>query len=39
MARPVRVRSFDGERVLVLAGLKSGERVVVEGAELVNQVR
>ena len=39
VARPVRVSSYDGARVLVLAGLKSGERVVVEGAELLNQVR
>lgn len=39
LARPVRVSIFDGDRVLVLAGLKSGERVVVQSAELVNQVR
>jgi RND family efflux transporter MFP subunit len=39
VARAVRVGSFDGERVVVLAGLKGGERVVVDGAELVNQVR
>ena len=39
VARPVRVSAFDGESVLVLSGLKPGERVVIDGAELVNQVR
>lgn len=37
--RPVRTRPFDGDRVLVTAGLAAGDRVVVEGAELINQVR
>jgi multidrug efflux pump subunit AcrA (membrane-fusion protein) len=39
VARPVRVSPLDGGRMLVPAGLKAGERVVVGGAELVNQVR
>jgi len=39
VAAPVRVSKFDGERVLVERGLKAGERVVVQGAELINQVR
>jgi len=39
IAAPVKVSSFDGERVLVMGGLKTGERIVVEGAELINQVR
>jgi RND family efflux transporter MFP subunit len=36
---PVRVRPLDGERVLILAGLEEGDRVVTAGAELINQVR
>jgi RND family efflux transporter MFP subunit len=39
VAQPVRVSPFDGAQVLVQAGLKSGERIVVQGAELINQVR
>lgn len=38
-ARPVRVEPLDGDRVLILAGLEGGRRVVVQGAELLNQVR
>jgi cobalt-zinc-cadmium efflux system membrane fusion protein len=39
--RPVAVRALplDGANVLVTAGLESGSRVAVEGAELINQVR
>ncbi len=37
--RVVRFAPLDGTRVLVTSGLKSGERVVVEGAPLINQVR
>jgi hypothetical protein len=37
--RPVRIAPLDGERVLVLAGLESGRRVVVQGAELLHQLR
>ena len=36
---PVRTLALDGERVLVTAGLGTGDRVVVDGAELINQVR
>jgi RND family efflux transporter MFP subunit len=38
-ARPVRTEPFDAGRVIVRAGIAEGERVVVRGAELVNQVR
>jgi membrane fusion protein, heavy metal efflux system len=38
-ARTVRSMTFDGDRVLIAAGLKPEERVVVRGAELINQVR
>lgn len=37
--RPVRTRPLDGARVLVVDGLAGGERVVVDGAPLLNQVR
>lgn len=37
--RPVRTKALDGERVLVTSGLAKGDRVVVEAAELINQVR
>lgn len=37
--RPVRTRALDGDRVLITAGLAGKDRVVVEGAELINQVR
>jgi hypothetical protein len=37
--RSVRIAPLDGERVLVLAGLESGRRVVVQGAELLHQLR
>jgi membrane fusion protein, heavy metal efflux system len=38
-AAPVRTEPLDAARVLVRAGLTAGERVVVQGAGLVNQVR
>ncbi len=38
-ARPVRVEPLDGERVLVFSGLGPGQRVVTQGAELLDQVR
>ncbi|MCF4124847.1 efflux RND transporter periplasmic adaptor subunit [Methylobacterium sp. SyP6R] len=38
-ARPVRVAPLDGTRVLVEAGVTPGIRVVVQGAELLDQVR
>jgi membrane fusion protein, heavy metal efflux system len=37
--RPVRTEPFDATRVLVAAGIGEGERIVVRGAELVNQIR
>ena len=37
--RPVRVEPLDGERVLAVSGLGPGERVVVQGAELLHNVR
>ena len=37
--RPVRTQPLDGARVLVVDGLTAGERVVVDGAPLLNQVR
>jgi RND family efflux transporter MFP subunit len=37
--RIVRVESLDAERVIVLDGLAPGRRVVVQGAELLNQIR
>ena len=36
---PVRLLPLDGERVTVVSGLHEGDRVVVQGASLVNQVR
>ncbi|RZJ02689.1 MAG: HlyD family efflux transporter periplasmic adaptor subunit, partial [Haliea sp.] len=38
-ARTVRTAPLDGATVSVVDGLKAGERVVVQGAALVNQVR
>jgi len=37
--RPVRIEPLDGERVLVAAGIEAGKRIVVQGAELLDQVR
>jgi membrane fusion protein, heavy metal efflux system len=37
--RPVRTEPFDATRVLVAAGIREGERIVVRGAELINQIR
>lgn len=37
--RPVRVQPLDGHRVLIVAGLDPGVRVVVEAASLIAQVR
>jgi membrane fusion protein, heavy metal efflux system len=38
-ARPIRTEPFDATRVLIAAGVDEGERVVVRGAELINQIR
>ncbi len=35
----VRIQDIDGERVLVTAGLKRGDQIIVDGAPLVNQIR
>jgi cobalt-zinc-cadmium efflux system membrane fusion protein len=37
--RPVRTQPFDATRLVVAAGVTDGERVVIRGAELINQVR
>jgi ABC-type phosphonate transport system ATPase subunit len=37
--RAVRVEPLDGERVLVSAGIEVGQRIVVQGAELLDHVR
>jgi RND family efflux transporter MFP subunit len=39
LPRAVRVEPFDGESVLVTAGIAAGERIVVRNALLLNQVR
>lgn len=39
VARPVRTDSLDAERMLVAGGLEPGRRVVVQGAELLDQIR
>jgi cobalt-zinc-cadmium efflux system membrane fusion protein len=38
-AREVRIAPLDGERVLVVAGIDEGRRIVSQGAELLDQVR
>jgi membrane fusion protein, heavy metal efflux system len=37
--RPVRIEPFDGEQVLITAGISTTDRIVVHGAELLAQVR
>ena len=37
--RPVRVLPVDATRVIVAGGLSGGERVVVRGTDLINQIR
>jgi len=36
---PVRIAPLDGGNVVVLSGVEAGSRVVIDGAELLNQVR
>jgi RND family efflux transporter MFP subunit len=36
---PVRIEPLDGERIVVVAGVSEGQRIVVAAAELINQVR
>ena len=38
-ARAVRTEPFDASRVPIPAGFGEGERIVVRGAELINQIR
>lgn len=38
-SRPVQTLPLDGVRVIVNRGLKSGERIVVQGASLISQIR
>jgi cobalt-zinc-cadmium efflux system membrane fusion protein len=38
-ARPVRTEPFDATRLVIRGGVEPGERVVVRGAELINQIR
>ena len=38
-ARAIRHEALDGQRVLVTGGLQAGERVVVQGASLISQIR
>lgn len=37
--RPVRTELLDGDRVLILAGVEPGKRIVVQGADLLDHVR
>jgi RND family efflux transporter MFP subunit len=37
--KPIRFEPFDAGSVLILAGVASGDKIVVQGAQLVNQVR
>lgn len=37
--QPVRIAPLDGDSIVVLGGIEAGSSVVVDGAELLNQVR
>ena len=37
--KPVRLVPLDAERVAIVDGIRTGERIVVQGATLVNQIR
>jgi hypothetical protein len=37
--KPVRTLPLDATRLVVAAGLVEGDRVIVRGADLVNQIR
>jgi hypothetical protein len=39
IATPVRTEPIDGEKVLVVAGLQPDARVVVDGADLLTEIR
>jgi RND family efflux transporter MFP subunit len=38
-ARPVRTEPFDATRLVIRAGVDAGERIVIRGAETINQIR
>jgi membrane fusion protein, heavy metal efflux system len=38
-ARPVRTEPFDATHLLVVGGIGNNERIVIRGAELINQIR
>jgi RND family efflux transporter MFP subunit len=38
-ARPVRTEPFDATRLVIQGGVAEGERIVVRGSELINQIR
>jgi multidrug efflux pump subunit AcrA (membrane-fusion protein) len=38
-ARTVRTQPFDATHTLIEAGLETGERIVIRGAEMINQIR
>ncbi len=37
--RAVRIEALDGENVIIVAGIAAGDRLVTQGAELLNQLR
>jgi RND family efflux transporter MFP subunit len=37
--RPVRTEPFDATRLVIRAGVAEGERIVIRGSELINQIR
>lgn len=39
VARPVRIEPLDGSRILIAEGIGPGKRIVVQGSELLDQVR
>jgi membrane fusion protein, heavy metal efflux system len=39
VAREVRTEPLDAERVLIVAGIEAGKRIVIQGSELLNQIR
>ena len=38
-ARPVRIRPLDATRLIIAGGVMQDDRVVIRGADLVNQIR
>ena len=38
-SRPVRTEPFDAHRFVIRGGLAEGERIVIRGSELINQIR